>query len=338
MAVDHRFYRPLGARSLGELARLSGARPAGPDLRLIDGLASAGSAGPSDICFLDGGTQRASPVSKTAGGCFVREADAAALPGGVPALVCEFPRHAHALAGAHLFERRRIDAQAEPVSPGARLGEGVILGPGVVIGPGAVIGAGSRLGPYAVIGPGVHVGRGCDIGSHVSIACALIGDHVTILSGTRIGEDGFGLMPGPDGMLDAPHFGRAIVQDHVSLGANCCVDRGAFDDTVIAERAKIDNFCQIAHNCHVGRGVMIAAYGGLSGSVRIGDYARLGGRVGVADHVTIGEGASLAAMTGVFRDVPAGEAHGGQPARPVRQWLRETAWLQRQARAIKPGS
>ena len=61
----------------------------------------------------------------------------------------------------------------------------------------------------------------------------------------------------------------------------------------------------------------------------------LGGRVGVADHVRVGKGAQLAASAGVFRDVPAGETWGGIPAKPFRQWMRETAWLQKQTKPKK---
>jgi UDP-3-O-[3-hydroxymyristoyl] glucosamine N-acyltransferase len=61
--------------------------------------------------------------------------------------------------------------------------------------------------------------------------------------------------------------------------------------------------------------------------VVIGDGCMFGGRAGIADHVTIGAGARIAAAAGVIRDVPAGESWGGTPARPARQWLRETAWI-----------
>jgi UDP-3-O-[3-hydroxymyristoyl] glucosamine N-acyltransferase len=129
--------------------------------------------------------------------------------------------------------------------------------------------------------------------------------------------------------VDVPHFGRAIVQDAVSIGAGSTVDRGLFGDTVIAEGAKIDNLCQIAHNVVIGRGAVIAAFGGVSGSTRGGDGVMMGGRVGIADHRTIGKGAMLAAGSAVMHDVPAGETWAGYPAKPVRQWLRETAWLSR---------
>jgi UDP-3-O-[3-hydroxymyristoyl] glucosamine N-acyltransferase len=57
-----------------------------------------------------------------------------------------------------------------------------------------------------------------------------------------------------------------------------------------------------------------------------------GGRVGVADHVRIGSGARLAAASGVIGDVAPGAVLGGTPARPIRRWLRETAWLSAMAK------
>jgi UDP-3-O-[3-hydroxymyristoyl] glucosamine N-acyltransferase len=122
-----------------------------------------------------------------------------------------------------------------------------------------------------------------------------------------------------------------ILQDGVSIGANSCIDRGAYDDTVIGENTKIDNLVQIAHNVVLGRSCVMAAHTGISGSVKVGDGVMFGGRAGLADHITVGPGARIAAAAGVMRDVPAGETWAGNPAKPVRQWLRESAWLAKQA-------
>jgi UDP-3-O-[3-hydroxymyristoyl] glucosamine N-acyltransferase len=57
----------------------------------------------------------------------------------------------------------------------------------------------------------------------------------------------------------------------------------------------------------------------------------LAARAGVVDHVTIGEGAQISADSAVFRDVPPGARWGGVRAKPIRQWLRELASLERLA-------
>ena len=161
------------------------------------------------------------------------------------------------------------------------------------------------------------------------IYCALIGDRVTISSGSVIGEVGFGVAPTASGPVDVPQLGRAILQDEVSIGSLCAVDRGAFGDTVLGIGCKIDNFTQIAHNCQLGLGVVIAAFGGISGSCEIGDNVMMGGRVGLGDHIRVGEGVVIAAGSGVLESVPAGQAWGGYPAKPLRQWMRESVVLKR---------
>jgi UDP-3-O-[3-hydroxymyristoyl] glucosamine N-acyltransferase len=183
----------------------------------------------------------------------------------------------------------------------------------------------------------VSIGRDCAIGAGVTIQHALIGDRVIIHPGARIGQDGFGYLPTPQGHQKIPQTRRVIIQDNVEIGANSTIDRGSSRDTIIGEGTKIDNLVQIGHNCTIGRHCIIISQTGISGSVKVGDYVMMGGQVGIADHYTIGDGAMLAARSGVITDVPAGARYNGWPAQPARDWLRGVAWLRRMARgAGKP--
>ena len=74
----------------------------------------------------------------------------------------------------------------------------------------------------------------------------------------------------------------------------------------------------------------MAANTGISGSVTSGDNVVFGGKAGIADHLTIGEGARVAAGAGVLQNIPAGETWSGYPARPLRQFLRDTIWVSKQ--------
>ena len=52
-------------------------------------------------------------------------------------------------------------------------------------------------------------------------------------SGTVIGADGFGWVTDKGNHHKIPHIGKVIIHDNVWIGANCCIDRGTFGDTII---------------------------------------------------------------------------------------------------------
>ena len=337
---DPRFYEDLGPVPASELARLAGARtPEGAALdRPIWSGAPLDMADERAVSFFADRRYLADLERTAAGACFVAADFAERLPPGCLALITSEPQASFARAAMQLHRVRRHEAADPRVHPTAVIEDNAELGHGVVVGPDVRIGSGARIDPNVVIGPGVAIGRNSFVGANSTIGFALIGDEVRIMAGVVIGEAGFGVAVGRSGNIDVPQFGRVIIQDRVSIGACTCVDRGAWNDTVIGESTKIDNLVQIGHNVRLGRNCLLAGQVGLAGSVTAGDGVAFGGGARVADHVTIGAGAQIAAAAGVMHDVPAGERWGGASARPMRRFMRESAWLAKMAAAREGGS
>jgi len=218
------------------------------------------------------------------------------------------------------------------IDPSAKLGKGVRIGPMVVVGRNAQIGDGCVLQPGAQVCADTVLGAGCVIHSNAVIRerCRL-GNKVTVNACAVIGSEGFGYRPAADGrsLVRIPHLGSVLLEDGVEIGANACVDRAKFGVTVIGAHSKIDNLCQIAHNCQIGRMSVIAGLTGLAGSVQIGDGVQIGGNTGIADHRRVGSGARLAAKSGVMEDVPAGATWGGFPAQDILAELRVVAAIRK---------
>ena len=335
------FLRHTRGLTLDEIAELSGTTLAGPShARRIANVAPLDRATPFDLTFFDHKKYAAAAAATHAGACLTTAALAKHLPARVPVLVVREPYRAFVMAARELFPdslrpsslAKQGSVDGAHIDPEARLEDGVTVEPGAVVGPAAEIGTGSVIGAAAVIGRGVRIGRNCSIGAGAAIANALIGDGVIIHPGCKIGQDGFGFVMGGQGHLKVPQIGRVIIQDHVEIGAGTAIDRGAIRDTVIGEGSKIDNLVQVGHNVIIGRHCIVVAQSGIAGTSTLEDFVVLGARVGINNNITIGEGAQIAAMGSVNRDIPAGEHWGGTPAKPIKLWFRELLIIDRLAR------
>ncbi len=336
------FKQPPGS-TLAEIAALTGAELADASRagQLVNRLAAVDRAGPMDLTFFDNKKYAAQLAGSHAGACLVSERLADSVPPHIAVLRVADPYrafvrvarefHPDALRPSSAFGTDGV-APSAVIHEAARLEDGVIVEPLAVIGPDVEIGAGTVIGAGAMIGAGVKIGRDCSIGAGCTITCALIGNDVIIHPGCRIGQDGYGYVPGRDGHIKVPQTGRVLIQNAVELGAGTTVDRGALRDTVIGEGTKIDNLVQVGHNVVIGRHCIIVSQSGIAGSSVLGDGVVLGARVGVSDHAVIGDGAQIAARSSVVGEIPPGVRWGGSPAKPIKQFFREIFELERLGR------
>jgi UDP-3-O-[3-hydroxymyristoyl] glucosamine N-acyltransferase len=293
-------------------------------------------AGPDDVSFFDNRRYRDAFARSRAGACVVAEADAANAPPGLALLIAAQPYMAYAAIAHAFYPAERPAAGIHPravIDPTAKLGAEVAVAAGAVIEAGVEIGAGTAIGANTTIGRNVRIGRECRIGALASLSHCEIGDSVTLHPGVRIGQDGFGFAPDPRGHVKVPQLGRVLIGDNCDIGANTAIDRGSGPDTVIGPGCWIDNLVQIGHNVTIGRGSIVVAQVGISGSTHVGDFVSLGGQAGLTGHLTIGAGARIAAQSGVMNDVPAGATWFGSPAAPAKEAFRQIAVVKRLARS-----
>lgn len=326
--------------TLRELAEILGANLSGPFEKVeIAGVASLQAAGAQDLVFIEDAKLLDAALGSRAG-AVIGPATLNLNGPAKPFLLVKEPRLAFVRAAAIIVEPGESQLGVHPtamVHQDAKLGLGVSVGPHASVGRGSVVGARVRIGANTQVGANVTVGAGCQIAANVTIyPHTQLGERVVVHAGAVLGSDGFGFVRDrASGRYEKfPQIGRLDIGDDVEVGANCTIDRGALDATVIGRGTKLDNLVHIGHNVRVGDNVVIAAQSGVSGSSVIGNNVIIGGQVGIADHVTIEDGAILGAQCGVPSGKVirgAGVVFWGTPARPIKQHLKELATLARLA-------
>ena len=314
-----------------ELAEWLSATFEGDGEKELTGAGAIESAGVSELAFV-GGRKAAAQAESSAAGCLLVPLD---WPSPCYRTVIRVPEPRTAFARA--MSRFYPTAEIKPgIHPTAVVGADVELGALVFIGPHAVVGDGTRAGVAVSIGAGCVVGKRVVLGDgtvlHPNVTIydnVDIGRGVIIHSGAVIGADGFGYVNEHDRWHKFPQVGRVEIGDFVEIGANCCIDRAALGVTTIGEGTKLDNMVHVAHNCRIGRHVVVAAQTGFSGSVVVEDHAVIGGQVGIGDKARIESRAVLGSGCGVLTSkvVHSGETVWGTPARPLRQHLEQLANL-----------
>jgi len=234
------------------------------------------------------------------------------------------------------------------VDPTAQLGEGVAIGPRVVVGPKCKIGARTKIMAGTILGGEVTVGEDCLIHPGCLIADYVqVGNRVTLQQGASLGPDGFGYvterpsnmelkMAGstnfsndPNPLLKIPQIGTVIVEDDVEIGSNTCIDRATMGATIIGKGSKIDNLVMIAHNCKIGKEVIVVAHAGIAGSCTIDDRAIIAGHAGLKDHLHVASDSIIEGKAAVMKDVAPGEVVVGVPAQPAMEFFNQIAHLKK---------
>ncbi len=168
------------------------------------------------------------------------------------------------------------------VHPQAILGEGVTIGPYAVIGSKVIIGKDSSIAAHAVIENYTEIGEDCQVFSHAIIGS--VPQHMGFKgeeTWVRIGN-------------------RCVIREFSTIHRGTAQDKG---QTVISDDCYIMAYAHVAHDCIVGKSVILANCAALAGHILIEDHAIVGGLTGVHQHVRIGAYSMVGGGSGLPMDI-----------------------------------
>ncbi|ODQ00158.1 UDP-3-O-(3-hydroxymyristoyl)glucosamine N-acyltransferase [Salinivibrio sp. SS2] len=314
--------------TLAELAEKLDAQLHGDGAVTITSLAGMNSAREGQITFLSSPKYRKHLAQCRASAVMLKEADVSYCRGN--ALVVADPYVAYAKV-AQILDT--TPACATDIAPTAVVAEDAILGEGVAIGPNAVVESGTLIGDGVQIGAGCFVGKGAKLGARTKLWAnvtiyhdVVVGEDCLVQAGTVIGADGFGYANEKGKWIKIPQLGRVVIGDRVEIGACTTIDRGALDDTCIADGVIIDNQCQIAHNVSIGENTAVAGATVMAGSLKVGKHCIIGGASVFNGHMEITDNVTITGMAMVMRPITEpGMYSSGIPLQPNREWRKTAA-------------
>jgi len=302
---------------LGQLIeQLGGSLHGDPDF-LVQKISPLETATSSTLSFLSNPLYR-SQLATTEAGCVIVSPEMQSLVRAGSACIVSPNPYLYFAKVTQLWRQQQVAEDGEP-----------LVHPSAVVHPKAVVHPTARIGPLCVIEKGARVGAGSWLKSHVTLgADCSIGEHCILHAGVVIGADGFGFAPIEGRWEKIEQLGAVRIGNHVEIGANSCVDRGALEDTVIGDGVKLDNLVQIGHNVQIGAHTAMAGCVGVAGSAVIGAHCTLGGGAIVLGHLTLADGVHISAASVVMRSInQPGNYSGVFPIDDNASWEKNAATL-----------
>lgn len=176
-----------------------------------------------------------------------------------------------------------------------------MIHPTAIVDPKTEISSDAEIGPYTIIGENVSIGSGTVIGSHVVIEPDVtIGPDCQIFQYAAIGAPPQSLKY--KGERTYIKIGRGtIVREFVTIHRGTEFGGGI---TQIGEECFLMAYTHIAHDCIIGRKVVMSNNATLAGHITIGDYATVGGLSAIHQFVKVGDYAFIGGKSAVVKDIP----------------------------------
>jgi UDP-N-acetylglucosamine acyltransferase len=164
----------------------------------------------------------------------------------------------------------------------------------------AEVASDAQIGPFAIVGPGCVVGPGSVVEARATLQENVrLGSHVTVGVSSVLGGK-------PQDLKFRGEVTYVEVGDNTTIREFVTINRGTSQSfkTTVGAGCFIMSYSHLAHDCHVGEGVIMSNATQLAGHVTVEDFVIISGVCAVHQFVKIGRHAFIGGMSRVQKDVP----------------------------------
>jgi UDP-N-acetylglucosamine acyltransferase len=175
----------------------------------------------------------------------------------------------------------------------------------------AVVSPDVRIGPWAIVGPRCVVGRGSVIEARATLEENVeLGEGVTVGIGSVLGGK-------PQDLKFQGEDTSVVIGDGTTIREYVTINRGTSESlrTTVGRECFLMSYVHLAHDCHLGDGVIISNGTQLAGHVTVEDYAIISGLCAVHQFSRIGRHSFIGGCSRVPKDVPPFVKAVGNPIR-----------------------
>jgi UDP-N-acetylglucosamine acyltransferase len=176
----------------------------------------------------------------------------------------------------------------------------VTVHPTAIVHPGARIGDGTEIGAFAIIGENCAIGDNCAVGAR-----AILERNVTLANNVKVGV-GSVLGGDPQDLKYKGEHTTVEIGEGTTIREYTTINRGTTQSfkTTVGRNCFIMSYVHLAHDCHVGDGVIISNATQFAGHVTVDEKAIISGLVAVHQFATIGRYSFIGGCSRVAKDVP----------------------------------
>lgn len=172
--------------------------------------------------------------------------------------------------------------------------------PTAIVDPKAELGADVEVGPWAYVGPHCIVGDGSVIQMRATLEeHVILGPKVTVGVGTVLGGR-------PQDLKFKGEITTVEIGEGTTLREYLTINRGTSESfkTTVGKHCFLMSYVHLAHDCHLGDGVIISNGTQLAGHVTVHERAIISGLCAVHQFAKIGRFAFIGGASRISKDIP----------------------------------